>query len=86
MIECLDYSLYVFEESDDSEEEYKDKCKITAIPFIFGGIGATPGEFPHIASVGYKDKYGRASMLCGGSLLSSKYVVTTAYCVTLRYV
>lgn len=77
--------MNVFEESTSSEEEYNDRCKITAIPYIFGGIGAFPGEFPHMAAVGYKNKHGRSTLFCGGSLVSSEYVITTAYCVTVRY-
>uniref|UniRef100_A0A336LWU0 CSON004308 protein n=1 Tax=Culicoides sonorensis TaxID=179676 RepID=A0A336LWU0_CULSO len=76
---CLEYSKLIFEQQNN--DEYIDRCKTTAIPFIFGGTSVSPGEFPHMTGIGIKDKRGNVELICGGSLISPKFVITTAYCV-----
>uniref|UniRef100_A0A336MSF4 CSON005046 protein n=1 Tax=Culicoides sonorensis TaxID=179676 RepID=A0A336MSF4_CULSO len=76
---CLEYSKLIFEQQNN--DEYLDRCKTTAIPFIFGGTSVSPGEFPHMTGIGIKDKRGNVELVCGGSLISPNFVITTAYCV-----
>ena len=39
---------------------------------ILNGVSADPGEFPHIAAIGYKNALNEVTYDCGGSLISSK--------------
>lgn len=43
---------------------------------IVGGEDALPGQFPHQISLRYEDSH-----ICGGSILSEKWILTAAHCV-----
>ncbi|XP_075978217.1 trypsin-7-like [Anticarsia gemmatalis] len=47
---------------------------------ILGGEVASPGEFPHMVALGF-DRGNGYEFDCGGSVLSSTYVLTAAHCV-----
>uniref|UniRef100_A0A1I7Y616 Peptidase S1 domain-containing protein n=1 Tax=Steinernema glaseri TaxID=37863 RepID=A0A1I7Y616_9BILA len=47
---------------------------------IFGGSAAHDEQFPFMASLLYSKKVGASSM-CGGTLLSTRFVLTAAHCV-----
>lgn len=47
---------------------------------IVGGVPAKLGEFPHMAAIGWKNSDGSVSFKCGGSLVSSNFVLTVAHC------
>ncbi|CRL05180.1 CLUMA_CG018056, isoform A [Clunio marinus] len=47
---------------------------------IVGGVKAKPGEFPHMAAIGYPNLNGDLSFKCGGSLISEYFVLTAAHC------
>nr|XP_023021634.1 serine protease 7-like [Leptinotarsa decemlineata] len=48
---------------------------------IFGGTQASLGEFPWMARLLHKNKYGYKSYGCSGFLIHSKYVLTAAHCI-----
>ncbi|XP_023304786.2 venom serine protease Bi-VSP [Lucilia cuprina] len=50
---------------------------------VVGGYETKKGNYPWMAALGYRDEYDPSSLkfLCGGSLISSKYVITSAHCI-----
>ena len=52
-------------------------CKASPTGRIVGGVDALDGQFPHQISL----RQG-GSHICGGSIISRKFVLTAAHCVT----
>ncbi|KAL7042172.1 hypothetical protein ACKWTF_001045 [Chironomus riparius] len=55
------------------------RCKHKSVSLIVGGEEAYRYEFPHQTLLGYMTGKG-IQWACGGSLISSKYVLTAAHC------
>ncbi|XP_065204414.1 serine protease snake-like [Planococcus citri] len=49
-------------------------------PLIVGGIQAKPKEYPHMALIGSGSSFENVSWNCGGSLISEKFVLSSANC------
>ncbi|XP_071450626.1 CLIP domain-containing serine protease HP8-like [Hetaerina americana] len=58
-----------------------DTCGADVNDRIFGGEEAHLKEYPWLALLEYQTQSGR-QFLCGGSLISTRYVLTAAHCVT----
>ncbi|KYB25041.1 hypothetical protein TcasGA2_TC031075 [Tribolium castaneum] len=61
-------------------QEYKHRIKRRAsvVTYIFGGSASRSREFPHMAALGYGQPI---EWLCGGSLISERFVLTAAHCL-----
>ncbi|XP_061398457.1 venom protease-like, partial [Musca vetustissima] len=60
-------------------KSYQNTRKVCDKSLIVGGKNADPKEFPFMALLFYVNGDQR-TVLCGGSLVSDKYVVTAAHC------
>lgn len=50
---------------------------------IVGGIKTNPGEFPHMAALGWSE-VATVKWNCGGTLISDQYVMTAGHCASVR--
>lgn len=81
-LECEQYSKYVNDKPifPFGHEKYGvAQCDPIVMPLIVGGLKADRTEFPHMAAIGYGNP-SEIEYLCGGSLISEKFIMTAAHC------
>lgn len=59
------------------------KCDSLMLPLIIGGTKVDRTEFPHMVAIGFGQPNDLA-YLCGGSLISEKFVMTAGHCTKDR--
>ncbi|XP_013141976.1 PREDICTED: venom protease-like [Papilio polytes] len=55
-------------------------CLHSHIELVVGGENANLGEFPHMAAIGWVNFDDQYKFSCGGSLISTKHVLTAGHC------
>lgn len=77
---CAQYAKYSYHENYLTNQEYGvAKCEDLVMPLIIGGSKADRTEFPHMAAIGY-GTFSKLTYLCGGTLISDKFVLSAAHC------
>ncbi|RZF47480.1 hypothetical protein LSTR_LSTR007407 [Laodelphax striatellus] len=56
-------------------------CASSHTPLIVGGEKASDKEFPFMAVLGYGKSFETARWICGGALISEKFIITAAHCL-----
>lgn len=64
-----------------SVEEQCGVAKNVKYTKVVGGVDANPGSMPWMTLIGYTDQLGDIGWKCGGSLISSRHVLTAAHCI-----
>ncbi|XP_063907522.1 serine protease snake-like isoform X1 [Zophobas morio] len=85
---CEEYSRYVYKTSVppialyDAKPVTRNECGHQVTKLIVGGEAAGRKEFPHMAAIGYDSPGEGIKWLCGGTILSERYVLTAAHCLS----
>ncbi|XP_021921296.1 venom protease-like [Zootermopsis nevadensis] len=83
---CKEYSSFVYTKDGVTvlvpgyESKKVSQC-VAGKTLIIGGVEAEPKEFPHMAAIGYGAK-NQVSWACGGTLISERFILTAAHCVS----
>ncbi|XP_055316725.1 serine protease snake-like isoform X2 [Sitodiplosis mosellana] len=76
----MKYTNYAYEISAWTSLSYGvANCDSYMLPLIVGGTKVDRTEFPHMAAIGFGGPSDLA-YLCGGSLISEKFVMSAAHC------
>lgn len=84
--ECAEYSKAVYAlETPPTLAGNRNRvnvslCAVKSKKLIVGGTKADPKEFPHMTAIGFNGRSNGILWLCGGSLVSERYVMTAAHC------
>nr|CAI5841159.1 unnamed protein product [Callosobruchus analis] len=79
-IKCDEYSNFP---QNSNKRITREKNNLPFQLFIVGGVQSGEKEFPHMAALGYGNGEEK-QWLCGGSLISEKFILTAAHCLSSK--
>nr|CAI5846163.1 unnamed protein product [Callosobruchus analis] len=79
-IKCDEYSNFL---QNSNKRITREKNNLPFQLFIVGGVQSGEKEFPHMAALGYGNGEEK-QWLCGGSLISEKFILTAAHCLSSK--
>ncbi|XP_045501278.1 serine protease snake-like isoform X1 [Colias croceus] len=78
---CFEYIWELKQRADkELKEDICNRYEWDNVPAIIHGHITKPGEYPHMAAIGWKAAIGTWIFKCGSTLISTKHLLTAAHC------